>query len=59
MNTANTAGGEHTGPAASGSSRTRPMRNGRHADSARRRQRVNTALERSMRCPEFLGLEIH
>jgi hypothetical protein len=47
VNTANTAGGEHTSPAASGSSRTRPMRDGRHADSARRRQRVNTALERS------------
>jgi hypothetical protein len=47
VNTVNTAGGEHTGSTAPSSSRTRPMRDGRHADSARRRQRVNTALQRS------------
>ena len=41
-----TATGEPTAPAAP-SDRTQPMREGRHADSARRRQRVHAALDRA------------
>lgn len=38
---------EHTGNAASADTRTQAMRDGRHADTARRRQRVLTALDRA------------
>jgi hypothetical protein len=37
---------DHNGSAASPSTRTQAMRDGRHADSARRRLRVTTALDR-------------
>ena len=47
MTTTTATSSTHAATAAPPGTRAQAMREGRHADSARRRQRVNTALERS------------